>query len=430
MILRLSGPNAFPIASALAGDLPVTNNTALRRTLDFSNLALPAWLYLFRARRSYTGEDCVELHVPGNTLAARMLLDELIRQGARQAEPGEFTARAYFNRRLDLTEAEGVAAIIAAGNERELDAARRLLAGELARRLRPTMNVLFDTLALVEVGIDFSEEDVSFLSIEQVNQRILQAESELGDLLESSTRFEPLHHAPQIVLVGRPNAGKSTLLNALAGRRRAVVSPLAGTTRDVLSAEVVLRRGVVQVLDIAGMEEEPPASHLAPTTADSVEQQMQRQARRALESADHVILVHDVTDERPRLRTARTPRLIVNAKADLLPQAMSVASTVMDRVHVSAITGFGIDLLRSALDDLAFGSTGGGSSLALNARHVRAIDDARDALRRCLQRLRDAAAELVALELRESLDALGSVLGQVTPDDVLGRIFSSFCIGK
>jgi tRNA modification GTPase len=468
IIVRISGERSFELARSVGITVDGSPGSAARRTLCFAGLKIPAWVYRFRSPHSYTGEDLVEFHLPGSPVLARMLLDELLRAGARAADPGEFTARAYFNGRIDLTAAEGVAATIAATGERELAAARQLLAGELARRLAPVMDLLADTLALLEVGIDFSEEDVTFLSSEQVRNRVGGADAMLATLLAESARFERLAHEPQVVLVGRPNAGKSTLLNALAGRERAVVSPVAGTTRDVLSAEVTLRRGTVHVVDVAGLDDEhAPAG-------DEIEQKMRAHALRAIEAADVVILIEDSADVRPRLIVPRKPSLVVHSKADLLRDDVLLPSpgtpgeghgeglrcdslnsneqgraanphpnplpeyrerakgraTAPEVIGASALTGRGLDLLKLRLDTLCFGDATPGAALALNLRHVRAIDEARAALRRTIDQPPNARAEFLALELREALDALGAVLGRITPDDLLGRIFAGFCIGK
>jgi tRNA modification GTPase len=420
MIVRTSGPGAWRIAESLCPAAILAPAQALAAMLRLSNLSIPIYLYAFRAPHSYSGEDLVEFHIPGNPLLARMLLDAIVTSGARLAEPGEFTARAYFHGRLDLTEAEGVAATIAAQSEAELRAARQLLAGELARRLRPAMDLLADTLALVEVGIDFTEEDVTFLPARELQQRIRQVDRWLAGIVEGSARFEKLAHEPRIVLAGRPNAGKSTLLNALAGRARAVVSPVAGTTRDAIWAEAALRRGIVRVIDVAGLEADSPAF-------GQIERDMLQRALRELESADVVVLVHDGSAAEAMVSLPRYPDLIVVSKSDL-PQRGAIA----DGLAVSARTGEHMEALRSKLDELAFGALGcaPAASLALNARHLQSITAARDALNRSAELAGAGGAELIALELREALDELGRILGSVSPDDLLGRIFSAFCIGK
>jgi len=427
IILRISGPDAPRIASTIA----VKNFDSSRgaeahkSNLHFHDLTFPAWLYYFKSPHSYTCEDLIEFHIPGNPLLARMLLDELLRLGARLAEPGEFTARAFFNGRIDLTAAEGVAATIAAHNQQELSAARQLLCGELARRLRPVMDRLAQMLALVEAGIDFSEEDISFIATEQIATDTEEVKRELQELFEQSTRFERLTHEPTFVLVGRPNAGKSTLLNALAGGPRAIVSATAGTTRDALSAEFALDRGLVRIIDVAGLDEDPPDDSDSSPAAD-IARQMHQRALRALEEADFIILLRDSTDQRPLLNLPRHPNLLVQTKKDLVPGAAA-----HEGISISAQTGENLDLLRREMSCLAFGSpTSASAALALNSRHLQAIDDAITSLNRVQEALNSCGAELIALELRESLQSLGQILGQMTPDDLLGRIFSTFCIGK
>jgi tRNA modification GTPase len=422
MIVRLSGPEALRVAAELAqrDSNDLLGGAWVGARLHFAGLSVPATLYVFRCPHSYTRDDLVEFHIPGNPLLARMLLDHLVRAGARPADPGEFTARAFFNGRLDLTEAEGVAATIAAGNQQELSAARQLLAGELARRLRPAMDLLAETLALLEAGIDFADDEgVSFLSPEQLARRVADADTKLRRLLDDSSRFERLAHEPTAVLVGRPNAGKSTLLNALAGHERAVTSPVAGTTRDVLSAQVVLPRGILRVIDLAGVDEGDAVGEIG--------RQMRDRALRAVETADVVLLVHDLTDRRPPLALSREPDLTILTKLDLLGSPAGDRDTIA----VSAITGANLDQLRGRLDRIVFGASdaAGGATLALNTRHVNCIREARDALSRVAGG-QSNPPEVTALELREALDALGQVLGAVTPDDLLGRIFSAFCIGK
>ena len=418
MIVRVSGDQAGRVGGELAEIWEARPGRAILATIW---PGAKGWVYWFAGPRSYTGEDLVEFHIPGSPVLARMLLDEVVRRGgARQAEPGEFTARAYFNGQMDLTQAEGVAATIAAHSERELRAARQLMGGELTKRLSPVMESVAEALALVEAGIDFSDEGVSFMSGEEVKRRCEEAGRALRVILDESARFERLSHEPRIVLVGRPNAGKSTLLNALAGRERAVVSNVAGTTRDAIWAEVRLARGMVRVVDVAGLEE---------PSAGEIERQMQEQARREVATADIVVSVEDCSVDDSGIALAREVDLRVVSKSDLLEGEVRADKNVCPTVMVSAKTGEGLDELKNHMDELAFGPHSAGVGMALNARHVRALGEAIEALERAGAGA-EAGAEVMAMELREALDVLGSVLGRMSPDDLLGRIFSQFCIGK
>jgi tRNA modification GTPase len=416
IVVRMTGPQSLDITSRLCPNELFEAASAKKVTLNFASLNCPAWIYTFRAPASYTGEDLIEFHLPGNPLLAKMFLNHLLSIGTRPAEPGEFTARAYLSGKMDLTAAEGVAATIAAANQEQLDAARQLLAGELANRLTPMMQSLADTLGLVEVGIDFSEEDVTFLLTDELRTRVESADRDLAQLLDDSDRFEELVHEPRIVLIGRPNAGKSTLINALANQPRAVISPIAGTTRDVLSAALDLPHGRIQLIDIAGLDDQPD---------DSIQEQAQQHAKRAIESAQYVALVQDVTDNRPAPSLPRPADLTIFTKSDLKNRPHTPGE-----ILVSAHNGMGLTELRTALDSLAFGTVRTGARLALNSRHVSAVTQARSALSNLLTHESNIPVEVVAMELREALDALGQVLGNISPDDVLGRIFSRFCIGK
>ncbi len=375
MVLRLSGPDTLKIAKGL-GATAGEGFSATRDQLRFAGLSCPAWVYLFVGPRSYTGQDLVELHVPGNPLLARILLDWIVQEGARLAEPGEFTARAYFNGKLDLAQAEGVAAAIAAQNSQHLAAARQLMAGELARRLRPAMERLAESLALVEAGIDFADEGIQFLTPADAGKQIDEIVAQLDSLVAESGRFEKLTHEPTVVLAGRPNAGKSTLTNVLAGRSRSVVSPWAGTTRDALSVEISLARGVVRLVDIAGIGELDEA--MRSSAERDIDQQMSEAARRAVEQADVLVLVRDATDERPELPLSRKPDVRVTSKADMLKQLLEQSEPIL----ISALSGLGMDDLRRALDRAAFGSDAPGASLVLTSRHLQCLAEAMSELAR------------------------------------------------
>lgn len=414
MIVRVTGDQAFALARRLVDDELPAPPAAFRTQIRVETLRIASWLYLFAGPRSYTGQDLVEIHLPGNPLLGTSLFNALTTAGARPAEPGEYTARAYFNGRLDLTQAEGVAATVSAANANQLRAARSLLAGELPRRLAPITESLVQLLARIEAQIDFADEGVGEIPADELSVGIWRVRRNLQTLVNQSGRFERISHAPRIVLAGRPNAGKSTLLNALAGCERAMTSPRAGTTRDVLSALAMLPSGQVTLIDAAGLTE--PGD-------DPIEIAMQARAHAAAAAADVLALVRDPADSLPPPELPREADLTILTKQDIHP---SPATHLLGRC-VSAHSGWGMASLRADLDRLAFGDSAAGAGLALNARHVRAIDECLGALARI-----EAAmpAELIALELREALDALGSILGQVTPDDILGRVFSSFCIGK
>jgi tRNA modification GTPase len=415
IIVRTSGPDARRLAGiGRAGVHQVT------RSID----GLPEiemMLLVFVAPRSATGEDVVEYHLPGNRYLATKLLEELFAKGARQAQPGEFTARALLTGKIDLTEAEGVAATIGATQRSELIASRQLMAGELSKRILPLIDELAQTLALTEVGIDFTDEDVTFLEPHVARQRVMTMKSSLEKLLSESPRFEQVGREPTVVLVGKPNAGKSTLLNLLAGYERAVVSPVAGTTRDAIEASAKLPGGWVRVIDIAGLD-----AALQSDQAD-IDQQMRQQAMRAIEQADVVVLVKAIDDTTPDLVLDRAASLTVYTKADVLNDATRQRAVVMSRDDRKSL-----ELLRSNLGRLCFGDATWvqrEQAVSLNARHRTEISGCIDALARSLESL-DSGAEFFAFDLRVALDHLGRIVGTVSADDVLGRVFSTFCIGK
>ena len=421
-VIRTSGPAAFDLAATLGAD-QLRDRCAVRRDLTFDGLTVPATLYAFRGPRSHTGEDVVEYLLPGSPPLVSMLLKVLANLGGRPAEPGEFSARAFFNAKLTLDAAEGVAASISATNDAGLAAAGRLRGGELSRRLAGPLDALADLAALCELALDFADEDVTVLAPADAEYRIDAISADLRRLVAESPRLERLGRPPTIALVGRANAGKSTLLNALCGTERAVASPVAGTTRDALTADVDLPAGRATLVDLAGLE--PEALHALDAAAAGV-------ARRAAAEADVLVLLR--ADDRDDPLLPRAPDLIVGTKSDLaslLQQAGSgpdaQTATRQPHLRVSARTGANINALKSRMSDLAF-ARATGDALALNARHVAA-------LRESLDSLADARAsthtpEFLAHDLRRALDALGQVLGLVTPDDLLGRVFSRFCIGK
>ncbi len=438
-LLRMAGPRVSQLLAALGIDPlpPPRRLTSVRlrwrhAPADFPpiEVELPALLVRFIAPASYTGSALAELQLPGNPLLLEQLLHTLQQAGARLAEPGEFTFRAYLAGKLDLTQAEGVAAAIAAASDAQLAAARRLLDGELGALSRRTVDDLGAALALVEAGIDFSDqEDVTAIGSEALRNRLTPIREMLAHLLTHSRPWGELRGDPRVVLVGPPSAGKSTLLNALLGRQRAVTSAVPGTTRDVIEEPVAwldrtgIRRGLV-LCDMAGLDD--------PRTA--LDQQVQAAAQRAIRQADLLLFLHDPTQASPApaVTPDNLPRLAVHSKSDIHPAPPGALA-------VSAITGEGLDELKQAiLDALAQpGESASGALLALQPRHARTLEQARQELDQANALLAQQAdpqrlesAELIAQLLRSALDSLATLGGQLSPDDVIGLVFSRFCVGK
>ena len=420
-IVRTSGPHAIDALERLSG-----TRSSGKVQISIDDLpAVEICVLLFHAPRSATGEDVVEYHMTGNTYLVGKFMENLLLIGLRQAEPGEFTARALFTGKLDLTAAEGVAATIAATQRQQLDASRQLLKGELSARIVPQIDALAQALALTEVGIDFTEEDVVFLSQEDAKNRVSLIRRSLHELMVQSPRFELVGREASVVLVGRPNAGKSTLFNALVGHERAVVSPISGTTRDAIEALAELPCGRVRLIDVAGLDEGLQSDNT------HVDRQMRERAREAVSRADVVVLVVSVEDEGDALELDRKADIVVRSKHDLRPGLGSFENAGERELFVSAQDETGVILLKAALDEICFGAAAGrsASAVSLNARHRSELTACIDALDRSITAL-DQGAEFFAFELREALDCLGRIVGTVSADDVLGRVFSSFCIGK
>lgn len=432
-IVRLSGPGVFAFlrawtdASGRALPDPLTRgvHAAAGRVAGFP---LPLLIAVFPGPKSFTGEDVAELLLPGNPHLVQRVIDELLARATacgvamRRANPGEFSARAFLNDRMSLEQAEGVAALIAAENAEEIDAAQRLLRGERGDHYRALAEEAATLLALVEAGIDFTDqEDVVAIAPSDLRQRLAALVRTIESITGAAAGEEADRALPRVVLAGTPNAGKSTLFNALLGRPRAVVSPIAGTTRDVLEEELALADAHAILCDCAGIEE---AAALGVVAAS-----MQARTRDAIADAD-VVLWCDPSGrfEPADLPPSRARVIRVRTKADMAhaPQAGG------DRaIEVSALDGFNLGALRRAITDQAWGSSR--ATRALPARHRRALVSAAAGLRRAAEsaagdRLRDP--EVIASHLRSGLDALGELTGRLTPDDVLGRVFATFCVGK
>jgi len=422
-VIRLSGPDSFALVVGLgAGPRPDAAGawTAARVHLD-SEHAVPAVACWFRGPRSYTGDDVVELHVPGSPPLLRALLEKLVAAGARRALPGEFTARALRRHKLDTRQVQGVLALLEANQAATLRQAARALCIRAADERNAVRERLLDLLARVEAGIDFvDEEDVRFISDEELRAGLDEVLAGLATPAAPGPRGAAW---PHVALVGRPNAGKSTLFNALVGADRALVSPVDGTTRDVLAADFDCEGIRCRLQDCAGLGR----------TADELERAAHRAAERAAAQADVVLWVHPADEPwtREEVRAAATIAggrgVLVLSKCDRITSGptgrpeLSAAFTAC--LVVSALTGTGLAALRRAL---AAALRAGGETPGIGVD-----EDARRAACAAVQRARAAAApEIIALELREAVSLLAPPAAAPVDEDVLGRIFARFCIGK
>ena len=425
-IVRLSGARARAIAEAITGTPLTPRHAHYARFAAANGEILDDGIALyFKSPASYTGEDIVELQSHGSPVVLEQLVQRCVELGARRARPGEFSERAFLNGKLDLAQAEAVADLIAAADANAARAARRALEGEFSRRVEA---LAADVLAIrvhVEAAIDFADEPIDTLGGAQLRARFTNAAQSLDGLLRAAERGRRLRDGLHAVIVGPPNAGKSSLLNALAGSERAIVTDIAGTTRDLLH-EVVRIDGVeLTLVDTAGLRE----------GGDAIEREGMRRARDELARADLALVVLDARDVETGRNAvtdaiAGVPRqLWIHNKSDLLPAAAPFDTG--ERLHVSARTGAGLEALHARLRVLAQGEgEAGEGAFTARARHVDALRQAQSELALAREQLDHDALDLAAESLRHAHDALGEITGHVRADDLLGHIFSSFCIGK
>ncbi len=424
-IVRLSGPRAVQIGETVCARALTPRRAYHARFRGAQDETIDDGIALyFAAPASYTGEDVVELQAHGSPAVLRELVAACCALGARMARPGEFSERAYLNGKLDLAQAEAVADLIAAGDARAARAARRALDGEFSRRVDTLANSLLAIRVHVEAAIDFADEPLDTLGGQALHGRLEDASHQLDALLQAAERGQKLRDGLHAVIVGPPNAGKSSVLNALAGSERAIVTDIAGTTRDLLRETVRVDGVELTLVDTAGLRE----------GGDAIEREGMRRARDELQRADLAVVVLDARDpeagwEAVRAAVADVPRLLlVHNKADLVP----AAATADSGIRVSALTGFGLEALHAQLREA---STGGGESaeegaFTARARHVEALRAAALALVQARTALATETLDLAAEALRSAHDALGDITGRTLPDDLLGRIFATFCIGK
>ena len=431
-IVRVSGPDCARIANAVIGALPAPRVAALRPFVGDDGEPIDVGLAIhFPAPHSLTGEHVLELQGHGGPVVLETLLSRVLVLGARAAAPGEFTQRAFLNGRIDLAQAEAVADLIDSGSTAAARAALRSLRGEFSAQVHELAEAMLELRMWVEAAIDFPEEEIDFLADRALGERMANVRGRFDALARSARQGALLRDGLTLVIAGRPNAGKSSLLNRLAGYDAAIVTAIPGTTRDVLRERIEIDGLPVHVLDTAGLRDAP----------DEVEAEGIRRARREIERADRVLYVVDASDAAAvaaiEADLAALPEgtrcTIVMNKLDLTDGARPYTGQggSPPRVHLSATTGEGMDQLREHLKAcVGFHPTGEGA-LSARARHLDALRRARAHVEAAATLLAERhAGELVAQELTDAQRDLGEITGEVSSEDLLGRIFGSFCIGK
>ncbi len=427
-IVRLSGPQVPRIALDWIGELPAARRARLAALRDASGELIDHALVLyFEAPHSFTGEHVLEIHAHGAPVVLKALRARACALGARPARAGEFSERAFLNGKFDLAQAEAVADLIASKSQAQARAALRSLQGEFSSRVQALLHSLVNLRAHIEAAIDFPEEEIDFLSDPVLRARMDALREGLSVLLMETRRGVQLTDGLHVVIVGRPNVGKSSLLNALAADERAIVTDIPGTTRDVLREEVRLDDVTLTLADTAGLRE----------SNDVVETEGVRRARDELRRADLALLITQAAQAETDLALLRDlpeslPRLIVINKIDLDGMNPGYGSRDgIELIALSAKTGVGLELLRETLKRRAGANDTEEGAFSARARHVLALERAQVHVQNAVRVLAESrAGELAAEELRQAQRHLGEITGEFTTEDLLGAIFSSFCIGK
>lgn len=431
-IIRISGNNLEEMAKQLLGSLPKPRYASLNYFLDQHHEVIDQGIAIYYAApHSYTGEDVLELHGHGGPAVINLLLERCLTLGARLAEPGEFTLRAYLNNKIDLVQAEGVADLIDASTTGAARCALRSLQGEFSEVIHELVRALTDMRIQIEAALDFPEEEIDWLEMSHLKMQLHQLHEKLQQVLVSSQRGNLLREGARIVLIGQPNVGKSSLLNRLAGDEVAIVTEIPGTTRDAIQQHIQIDSVPLHIIDTAGLRE----------TEDIVEKLGIERTYAAVENADLVLLLVDsqnglseADQDLLKKLPAKLPVLIVFNKIDLLNQSAKIEDKNKHSIiYLSAKTGIGVDLLcEKILTLVGWHSHLAGEGLFMaRQRHLHALDQAQNHLSTAITwASHGEPLEVLAEELRLAQYALSTIVGEFSADDLLGEIFSKFCIGK
>jgi tRNA modification GTPase len=442
-VIRLSGPRALTIADAVfvpIGKSSRKPSEALTHTIHYGRIESRGQVVdevlvgVMRAPRTFTREDVIEISCHGGMLPVKLVLDAVLGHGARLAEPGEFTKRAFLNGRIDLAQAEAVADLIHSRTELALAAANEQLAGKLSQRINQLRDDMVKTLAHVEAHIDFPDEDIAPDTKAQLITRLERGVAFMDELLRTANEGQILRRGIRAAIVGRPNVGKSSLLNQLLGHDRAIVSPIPGTTRDTIEETANIHGLPVVFIDTAGLRE----------AGDEIEAEGIRRSRGTLARAELIVHVLDASepygpsDGKYLIEFGGKKRILVVNKVDLprrlvLPESKTAGATNSPAVEVSCATGQGLERLKDAIKDAVWSGDIKAEMLQvmINARHQEALQRARSATLRTIDALRaDLTLELAAMDLRIGVNAVGEIVGKTTTEDLLDSIFSQFCLGK
>jgi len=431
-IIRISGNNALAIAKALTNKTPAPHNATFTNFFDQQKQMIDSGLLLyFEAPHSFTGEHVVELQGHGGPVVMDLLLQAVLAQGARLAKPGEFSERAFLNDKIDLTQAEAIADLIDSASTQAARSAVRSLQGEFSKEIKNLLTELISLRVYVEAAIDFPEEEIDFLADKKIKERLENIINNVKRIFDSAKQGVLLQEGMTVVIAGRPNVGKSSLLNQLSGRESAIVTHIPGTTRDVLREHIQIEGMPLHIIDTAGLRD----------SEDAIEQEGIRRAKKEMQNADRLLLLIDAStiNNLSHEVTALCEHLPINIPVTIIKNKIDLTNETPHQqenndtteIALSAKTGEGIDLLISHLKNIMGFDTDQESNFIARRRHINALQEAEEALfRGQTQLIEHNAGELLAEELRHAQHALSKITGEFTNEDLLGEIFSSFCLGK